>query len=88
MPFIIQRPIDSSRAIMMDRTAKDCGGHKRVRGRSTSLRDDGDNHILELAVAGGALANVTNNVADFRSTDLCFPDLQVLAPRDALRELL
>jgi len=53
-----------------------------------NLRDEGDNHVFELAVASGAVAIVTNNVADFRSAELRFPDLRVLAPRDALRDLL
>ena len=53
-----------------------------------NLRDEGDNHVFELAVASGAVAIVTNNVADFRSAELPFPDLRVLAPRDALRDLL
>jgi predicted nucleic acid-binding protein len=52
------------------------------------LRDEGDNHVFELAVAGGAEAIVTNNVADFRSADLRFPDLLFVVPRDALRELI
>ena len=52
-----------------------------------NLRDEGDNHILELAVAGGVAVIVTNNVADFRSADLRFPDLRVLAPKEFLREL-
>jgi predicted nucleic acid-binding protein len=52
------------------------------------LRDEGDNHVFELAVASGDVAIVTNNVADFRSADLRFPDLRVLTPRDALRELI
>jgi predicted nucleic acid-binding protein len=53
-----------------------------------NLRDEGDNHVFELAVAGGAEAIVTNNVADFRSADLRFPDLLFVVPRDALRELI
>jgi len=53
-----------------------------------NLRDEGDNHIFELAVAGGAEAIVTNNVGNFRSAELRFPGLQVLASRDALRELV
>ena len=52
-----------------------------------NLRDEGDNHIVELAVAGGEAAIVTNNVGDFRSADLRFSGIRVLAPRDALREL-
>jgi len=42
---------------------------------------------LRGAVAGGATAIVTNNLGDFRSADLRFPDLQVLSPRDALQEM-
>jgi len=53
-----------------------------------NLRDEGDNHVFELAVAGGVEAIVTNNVRDFRSAHLRFPDMRVLAPRDALRELI
>jgi putative PIN family toxin of toxin-antitoxin system len=52
-----------------------------------NLRDEGDNHILELAVAGGAAAIVTNNIADFRFSDLRFPDLRILTPKDFNREL-
>ena len=53
-----------------------------------NLRDKGDNHVFELAVAGGDAAIVTNNVGDFRAADLRFPDLRVLTPRDALRQLI
>ncbi len=52
-----------------------------------NLRDEGDNHLIELAVAGGASAIVTNNVADFRSSDLRFPEVSVLTPVDFLKEL-
>ena len=49
-----------------------------------NLRDEGDNHVVELAVAGGAAAIVTNNAAGFRSAELRFPDLKVIAPKDFL----
>jgi putative PIN family toxin of toxin-antitoxin system len=52
-----------------------------------NLRDEGDNHILELAVAGGASMIVTNNVADFVGSDLRFPDIRILSPKDLLKEL-
>jgi hypothetical protein len=41
-----------------------------------SLRDEGDNHVPELAVAGGVPAIVANNVSDFRSSDLRFPGVR------------
>ena len=52
-----------------------------------NLRDEGDNHIVELVVAGSAAMIVTNNVADFRGAELRFPEIRVLKPQDALKEL-
>ena len=51
-----------------------------------NLRDEGDNHVFELAVAGGAQAIVTNDTGDFRSANLRFSGLRVLTSRDALKE--
>jgi uncharacterized protein len=52
-----------------------------------NLRDEGDNHIVELAVAGCASTIVTNNVADFAGSDLRFPQIRVLSPKRLLQEL-
>ncbi len=52
-----------------------------------NLRDEGDNHVLELAVAGGASMIITNNVADFRGSDLRFPDIRILTPTELMKEL-
>ena len=56
--------------------------------RRPNLRDEGDNHVVELAVAGNASLIVTNNVIDFRQSELRFPQIRVLAPRDVVKELL
>jgi len=53
-----------------------------------NLRDEGDNHIVELAVAGGAAMIVTNNVSDFRESELRFQGLRVLKPSEFMKELL
>jgi uncharacterized protein len=45
-----------------------------------NLRDEGDNHVLELAVAAGDASIVTFNRKDFRSGELRFPDLVVQTP--------
>lgn len=55
-------------------------------GRS-KLREEGDNHLIELTVAGGAAMMVTNNVRDFRKPDLLFPSVRVLTPEVLTREL-
>ena len=45
-----------------------------------NLADEADNHVLELAVAGGARAIVTRNVRDFQRAELLFPQIQILTP--------
>jgi predicted nucleic acid-binding protein len=51
-----------------------------------NLRDESDNHLVELAVAGGAAAIVTHNVRDLRSGELLFPSVRVLTPAALLKE--
>lgn len=50
-----------------------------------NLRDESDNHLVELAVAGGAQAIVTRNKRDFRGAQLQFENLAVLTPAECLR---
>ena len=45
-----------------------------------NLPDEADNHIIELAVAGGASAIVTKNKKDFTRAELRFPSIRVLSP--------
>lgn len=45
-----------------------------------NLRDEGDNHLVELAVAGNAAAIVTHNVRDFTGGDLRWAGLQIRTP--------
>jgi len=49
-----------------------------------NLQDEADNHVLELAVAGGASVLVTKNVRDFRGAELHFPNLRVHKPEEIL----
>ena len=49
-----------------------------------NLSDEGDNHLIELAVAGGADALVTRNIADFRRAELKFPELSIMTPEQFL----
>jgi putative PIN family toxin of toxin-antitoxin system len=52
-----------------------------------NLPDDGDNHLVELAVAGGADFIVTRNLRDLRRMELKFPALRVVSPTEFLKEL-
>ena len=52
-----------------------------------NLPDEADNHLIELALAGGADAIVTNNVRDVRGDELAFPRLQILTPAQFLKTI-
>lgn len=50
-----------------------------------NLLDEGDNFLIELAVAGNAYCVVTNNIKDLKRSELLFPDLHVMTPEQFLR---
>jgi putative PIN family toxin of toxin-antitoxin system len=52
-----------------------------------NLRDEGDNHLVELAIAGAAQAIVTRNLRDVARMELNFPHLKVCSPEVLLQEL-
>lgn len=49
--------------------------------------DEGDNHLVELAVAGGAERIVTRNLRDLRRLELKFPGLVAVTPGQFLKEM-
>jgi predicted nucleic acid-binding protein len=51
-----------------------------------NLPDEGDNHLFELALAGGASAIVTRNLRDLKRGELRFPSLRILTPEQFLEE--
>ncbi len=52
-----------------------------------NLKDEADNHVVELAVACGATRIVTWNTRDFASAELRFPLLRLATPAQLLQEL-
>lgn len=50
-----------------------------------NLADEGDNFLIELALAGNSGIIVTNNVKDLLGAELKFDDLRVLTPQQLLR---
>ena len=52
-----------------------------------NLPDECDNHLVELAVAGGAEFIVTRNLRDLQRMELRFPQLKVVSPENFLKEL-
>ena len=49
-----------------------------------NLKDEGDNHLIELAVAGGANTIVTGNIKDFQKPELNFPEVSILMPKQLI----
>lgn len=51
------------------------------------LPDEADNHLVELAVAGGARFIVTRNLRDVARMELRFPELRIVGPEGFLKEI-
>lgn len=49
-----------------------------------NLPDEADNHLIELALAGNAIAIVTRNTGDLTRGELRFPALAILTPEECL----
>jgi putative PIN family toxin of toxin-antitoxin system len=56
-------------------------------GWRPNLPDEGDNHLIELAIAAGADAIVTHNVRDLIRGELVWQHLRVLTPAQCLEDL-
>jgi len=53
-----------------------------------NLKDESDNHLLELALASRSQFIVTHNVKDFRFAELSFPEVSILDANQMLEKLL
>lgn len=50
-----------------------------------NIIDEGDNFLIELALAGNASYIVTNNIRDLKNSELNFPELKIVTPAALLR---
>jgi len=49
-----------------------------------NLKDEADNHLIELAIAGNARIIATKNIKDFKRTELSFPELLIKRPDEVI----
>lgn len=55
-------------------------------GWRPNLPDEADNHLIELAMAGGAAAIITHNIRDMRRGELLLNGLRVYSPAEFLEK--
>ena len=74
----------AERSELLDIFLASCRWTRIYFGWRPNLRDEGDNHLIELALAGGASHIVTHNLRDLKSMELRFPGLAVVTPTQLL----
>jgi uncharacterized protein len=79
-PFVRSRLSAAERSELFDIYLAACRWTRIYYGWRPNLRDEGDNHLVELAVAGGADVIVTHNLRHLRSMELRFPGLAIVTP--------
>ncbi len=73
------------RAELLDIFLAHCRWTRIYYGWRPNLRDEGDNHLVELAVASGADWICTHNLRYLRAHELAFPGLGLATPAQLLK---
>ena len=76
----------AEREAMLDAFIKVCQWTRIYFSWRPNLRDESDNHLIELAVAASAEVICTRNIRDFARSELRFEHLKVLRPEALIRE--
>jgi len=85
--FARSRLDSSERDLLLDTFLARCEWVRIYYAWRPNLRDEGDNHLVELAIAGAADMIVTRNLRDFQQMELRFPQLRICTPEAFLEEL-
>ena len=85
-PFVASPTDESERDALWAALASRCRWVRVYFLWRPNLPDEADNHVVELAVAGGAEAIVTHNTRDFERAELRFPGLRVRSPGELIAE--
>ena len=76
----------TERSELLDIFLSACRWTRIYFGWRPNLPDEADNHLVELAVAGGANRIVTRNLRHLKSAELKFPDIVAVTPGQFLHE--
>ena len=79
--FKSSRLNDTERNKLLDLFFSKCNLQKIYFNWRPNLRDEADNHLIELAMI------VTQNIKDFSGTELIFDSLRILSPNQLLKEV-
>lgn len=87
-PLMAKSPLnEKERFILLESFLSVCDWVKVYYLWRPNLPDEADNHLIELALAGGASTIVTNNLRDVSRGELTFPFLNILTPAQFLKTL-
>lgn len=84
--FVKSRLSAKERSELLDIFLATCHWTRIYYGWRPNLRDEGDNHLVELAVAGGASHIVTHNLRDLKTMELKFSGLAIATPTQLLAQ--
>ncbi|NHT77472.1 putative toxin-antitoxin system toxin component, PIN family [Rhizobiaceae bacterium CRRU44] len=76
------------RSLLLRAFVSTCRWHDIYFSWRPNLVDEADNHVFELAVAANGATIVTNNIRDFRSMDLKFPEIVIETPQSLLQRMM
>ncbi len=85
-PFVGSPTTENERQALWGALASRCQWVRIYYLWRPNLPDEADNHLVELAIAGGAAKIVTYNTRDFARTELHFPQLAVVTPGELISE--
>ena len=77
---------EHERQEILDALRATCRWTRIYFGWRPNVRDETDNHVVELAIAAGANAIVTRNLRDFAGMEVRFESLRIAAPEVFIRE--
>jgi putative PIN family toxin of toxin-antitoxin system len=86
-PFLRARLSSQERTALLEIFLSRCHWRTAYFKWRPNLVDEGDNHLLELAISANAHILVTSNIRDFERAELRFPHIRIETPETAARRL-